>query len=118
LTRTGELGIKIKDGKLEFNPEILQRNEFLTESQDVTFILIDGLEKIISLEANSLAFSICQVPVIYKIGTSTHIKIHFTNESFEHAESFTLSEGNSEKVFQRTGEISSIELTLQESILR
>jgi hypothetical protein len=118
LTRTGELGIKIKDGKLEFNPEILQRNEFLTESQDVTFISIDGLEKIISLEANSLAFSICQVPVIYKIGTSTHIKIHFTNESFEHAESFTLSEGNSEKVFQRTGEISSIELTLQESILR
>ena len=118
LTRIGELGIKIKAGKLEFKPEILQKSEFLTESQNVTFILKDGSEKIISLEANSLAFSICQVPVIYKMGTSTHLKIHFNDSSIENSESAILSEENSQKVFQRTGEIVCIELTLRESILR
>ncbi len=118
LTRIGELGIKIKDGKLEFKPELLHTSEFLTENQDVTFILKDGSEKRISLEANSLAFSICQVPVIYKIGTSTHLKIHYTDHNIENLDSSIMSEEISQKVFQRTGDIAYIELTLQKSILR
>jgi hypothetical protein len=118
LTRIGELGVKIAAGKLAFKPEIMQKSEFSAKSQDVAFILADGTEKIIHLEANSLAFSVCQVPVVYRIGDSTHMEIHFKDQSVVHSERFTLSEENSQLIFQRTGDIVYIELTLPQSILR
>lgn len=37
LTRIGELGVKMKDGKLVFEPHLLSKSEFLQKETNATF---------------------------------------------------------------------------------
>jgi len=112
LTRFGELGIKVSDGKLKFEPQILHKEELVAQEKLIKMIDVNGNANTITMPEHSLAFTICQVPVIYKIGDSNSMKIHFTNGTTENSENTILSVENSEKVFNRTNEIQSIEITL------
>jgi len=112
LVRIGELGVKLENGQLLFQPNLLAKNEFISTPKTVTFITINGEEQNILLSENSLAFSICQIPVVYKISDKEEMIIHFANGKSETKKSLALSIENSAKVFQRTGEISHIEIHL------
>lgn len=116
LTRIGELGVKMKDGKLQFHPAMLNKNEFLEEEQEVTFILVDETEKTVKLEKGSLAFTICQVPVIYKLAASNQMEVYYDNGSHESFDSLELSLKNSKKIFQRTGGIVQIIVKINKNL--
>ena len=112
LTRIGELGVKFRNGKLEFSPQILQQNEFLKTSERATFTLVDGTEKTIDLAANSLAFTVCQVPVLYKLGKHIEVAIYDSAGNVKKSDSYILSTEDSKAVFLRTGKITLIEVTV------
>ena len=112
LTRIGELGVFISDGRLIFNPSLLNKNEFLNEKQEVTFNSLEGALDTILLETNSLAFTFCQVPIIYKIGTEKQLKLFFKNGKNEIFSSLELDRNYSQKVFHRTAEITKIEISI------
>jgi hypothetical protein len=118
LTRIGELGVIMNDGKLRFQPTLLHRNEFLIEENKVNFVTVDSSEKTIQLEKGSLAFSVCQVPVIYTIGTSSKIEIQYNNGAMKTFDSLELDTIESQKIVGRTGEISLIKIHLTEDKLR
>ena len=118
LTRIGELGVMMKDGKLEFQPTLLHRNEFLLEENAVNFVTVNGSEKTITLEKGSLAFSVCQVPVIYAMGASNQVEIEYNDGTTKTFESLELNAIESQKIFGRTGEISVIKIHLTEDKLR
>ncbi|MEK8179809.1 hypothetical protein WMW71_05605 [Flavobacterium buctense] len=118
LTRIGELGVKLKDGQLHFEPNFLLRNEFLTQEIEATFVLVDGTKMPLTLPKNSMAFTVCQVPVIYKIAAANHIELYNANGSKERLDSLELSKEQSTKIFQRTGEISQVVVYLDENNLR
>lgn len=118
LTRMAELGVKMKEGKLVFEPGLLSRNEFLQKEITASFVMTDGSVKNILLQPGSLAFTICQVPVIYKTAASNQVEVYYTNSS---QETFKTSELNSEisnKIFQRTGEIEHLKVYVIETNLR
>ena len=103
ISRFGELGLRVFDGKISFDPTILRKDEFnLTES---VFKYVDYNSKIksINLSKNTLAFSICQVPVIYHLSKSEKIIIKFENGDSKK------SRGN-EKIFERNNEIEKIDV--------
>ena len=112
LTRIGELGVKIYNGKIQFKPSILNENEFLTQSQEVCFIDIKGSKFKVLLEKDSLAFSYCQVPIIYSKSNTHKIDIFYSNGNKESIDSLELDTEKSNKVFQRTGEIMKIIVSL------
>lgn len=118
LTRVGELGVKMKNGKLQFQPTFLLRNEFLSEDTNADFVLVDGSKKTITLEKDSLAFTVCQVPIIYKIAQSNVIELYYANGANETVESLELNENQSKKIFFRTGEIAQVVVFLSEANLR
>lgn len=118
LTRIGELGVMMNEGKLEFQPTLLNRNEFLIEESEVNFVTVDGTYKKIQLEQGSLAFSVCQVPVIYTIAASNQMEIHYINGTSKTMESRALDANESQKIFGRMGEISLIKIYLTEDKLR
>jgi hypothetical protein len=111
LTRFGELGIKVHDGKLKFTPQILQKEEFLTEAKNIEYINVNGEVKSLSLNKNSMAFTVCQVPIIYELGGENKIEIQYlnTNETINDLE---LSKEISDLIFQRRNEIISIKVQL------
>ncbi|MBK7095513.1 MAG: hypothetical protein IPH57_10865 [Saprospiraceae bacterium] len=118
LTRIGELGVKMKDGKLVFEPHLLSKSEFLQKETNATFFLADGRLKNVLLEPNSLAFTVCQVPVIYKSAKSNKIEVYYINGAQESFSTSELNEQISSKISQRTGEIDHIKVYLNENNLR
>ena len=118
LVRIGEFGVKIKDGKLHFQPNFLQKEAFLSNDTEATFIMVDGSKNQIQLKKNSLAFTTCQVPVIYKIHIISKIVLNYKNGETKTFDSLELNKEESKKIVQRTNEISLVEVYLNESILR
>ena len=105
LTRKGELGIKIEDGKLSFQPTLLNQNQFLQQDEMIRFIDLEEKAYPMTLEKGSLAFTVCQVPIIYKIAAVNEIEVKFKNGKTETFSTLTLSDELSQKIFQRKGEI-------------
>ena len=108
----------MKNGKLHFQPTFLKKDAFLSNDTEATFIMVDGSKNQIHLKKNSLAFTTCQVPVIYTINTTSKIVLNYKNGETKTFDSLELNEVESKKIAQRTNEISVIEVYLNESILR
>jgi len=113
LSRFGELGVFVKKGKLQFNPRLLRKEEFLKESKVFKYIDVNKKLIKIELEHNSLCFTYCQVPVIYKLSTKENLKVEFNNGETYKNEMLILDAQNSKKVFERTGEINQIIVSIK-----
>ncbi|MFD2914505.1 hypothetical protein [Psychroserpens luteus] len=113
LCRFGELGVFVKNGILLFNPRLLRRNEFLSKPQIFTYTDVNKEVKTLELEKDSLCFTYCQVPVIYKISDRDQISVVFNNESSVEFKSLKTDLETSNKLFDRTGEINHIIVELK-----
>ena len=108
LSRFGELGVFVEDGKLVFKPQLLRVGEFLKEPKVFKYTNINKEVKEIQLEKDSLCFTYCQIPVIYKLSNKEKLNIDFNNDSILEFDSLNIDLQTSKKVFERTGEIRQI----------
>jgi len=118
LCRFGELGIFVENGSLKFNPCLLRKNEFLTEKETIDFVDISSSILSIDLEANSLCFSYCQIPMIYQLKDKKSTEVFFNDGTQIVNESLILDRETSNKIFRRTGDISKIIVSIIASDLR
>lgn len=118
LSRFGELGVFVKDGKLLFNPCLLRKNEFLSESKSFNYVDVNFKSKTIDLKSNSICFTYCQIPVIYKISNQRSIEVLLNDEKHKNFESLTIDKETSKLIFERTGEIMQIIVNILESELK
>lgn len=65
------------------------------------------------LEKDSLCFTYCQVPVIYKLAEQESLKVVFANDSIQEFEDPILDFLTSKKIFKRTGEIKQIIVSIK-----
>ncbi len=108
LTRKGELGIKVEAGQLLFQPSLLNENQFLKQEETVSFFDSNNNPFSITLPGGSLAFTICQVPIVYMKSDKNQIEVKYSNNAIETISSSSLSYELSQKIFQRTGEIAQV----------
>jgi len=108
LSRFGELGVFVSDGKLMFNPRLLRKEEFLKEPKIFTYVDIDNEVKEIEIEKGSLCFTYCQIPIIYKLSEKEALKVEFNQGPSLEFTDLNIDAQTSRKVFERTGEISQI----------
>lgn len=111
IARFGELGVKVEKGQIMFEPKLLATSEFLTEA--TAWVLPIAAETVIPLEANTLGFTFCGVPMIYHLGTEAKLVVTYrTGEAqvFEGAK--TLDKTISESIFNRAGTIGQVDVYL------
>ncbi len=113
LSRFGELGVFVNEGKLLFNPRLLRKEEFLNKSKKFTFTNINKEIKEIELEKGSLCFTYCQIPIIYKLAEKEGLKVVFNGDSVLEYDNLNLDLATSKRVFERTGEISQIIVSIK-----
>jgi len=118
LSRFGELGVFVKEGKLEFAPDMLRKTEFLLQAQNFSYIDVKGNNQQIEISANSLCFTYCQVPVIYTLSATKRIEIHYTDGSTRSLDSQQLDGTTSSQLFRRSGEIASLLVQVNEAVLK
>jgi hypothetical protein len=118
LSRFGELGVVISEGKLSFKPDLLRKEEFLKEDKIFNYFNVDVEQKVIQLQAGSLCFTYCQVPILYKIADQN--KLIITNQSNEALEfdSWTINSEFSSHIFNRTNEVKQVLVQIKKSYLK
>ena len=67
LSRFGELGVRVRDGSARIDPRLLRPIEFSTEPGVFQNLDVNGDWCEITLPARSLAFTWCQVPIVYHL---------------------------------------------------
>ena len=112
LSRIGELGVFVKEGKLNFSPKLLRENEFITTPQTFKYTAISKEEKTINLKEGSLCFTYCQIPIIYSLSEKEGIEVVFNDASKTIFNSLSLDVKTSTKVFSRSNEINHIEVSI------
>ncbi|MBT8258406.1 MAG: hypothetical protein KJO49_08045, partial [Bacteroidia bacterium] len=105
LSRLGELGVSVSNGEVKFNPKLLLKNEFLTESRAFNYPAIDGELTEITLKKDSLCFLYCLTPVIYELSDRNWIRIYSSESNYEELDGKILNRKFSSKLFSRSGEI-------------
>lgn len=108
LSRFGELGVRVSDGTLGFDPTILHADEFLTESKQFNYINVANQTASIDLPKDSLAFTYCQVPIIYKKSTEPAIEVVLHSGESNLFSGQYLDKETSQQIFQRTNTVSKI----------
>jgi len=66
LTRLGELGLRVEGGAVVLAPVLLRASEWTTAASTFRYRDVAGVPREIALEPGSLAFTFCQVPVVYR----------------------------------------------------
>ncbi len=112
LSRFGELGVFVKEGKLQFKPSLLRTQEFLKDPLSVSYTDVFNVNKDILLEKDTLCFTYCQIPIIYKLAETLKTEVVFNNNTVLKKEGLILDAETSLKVFNRTGEISQIVVSI------
>jgi hypothetical protein len=118
LSRFGELGVFVDNSRLIFNPCMLRKEEFLTEKEEFRYIDVHGKQKELSLEKQSLCFTYCQVPVVYKLADKNSLEIILSDGSSSKSEELKLDPALSKKVFGRTGDVVRLMVHVNQGILK
>ena len=108
LSRFGELGVVVSDGVLAFKPSLLRQQEFLAEDDVFNYIDVNQKEQAIAVSQGSLAFTYCQVPVIYTKSHQQSIQVVHKDGTEKTFEELKLDKTTSESLFRRTAEINHI----------
>jgi hypothetical protein len=104
ISRFGELGVSIEDGKLNFRPILLRKSEFVQTPKEFHFYDVDLNPRSIELGKNTLAFLFCQVPVIYHLSADSKIHIEWKSGEVIEIEGSAMSTVQSASLFSREGE--------------
>ena len=113
LARWGELGILVRDGSICFSPILLRKAEFLSSPQEFSYLDLHGERQTLELEPDSLAFTYCQVPVIYHHSKEKQIVLYFSDGTEELIQGHYMDPVNSDLIFSRKGRISRIAVWLE-----
>jgi hypothetical protein len=119
LSRFGELGVRINDGVVRFDPCLLRRQEFVDDVGTFEYLDVDGDWQELAVPAASLAFTWCQVPIVYRLDDADEsgIVIHREDGSTESTETLELTCDDSEALFRRSGDIRQLTVSINPNSL-
>jgi len=118
LSRFGELGVEVSEGKLGFNPRLLRKDEFLQESNIFNYIAIPSKKESILISKDSLCFTYCQIPVIYTIADEDSLTVDFSNGTSKTFNNLSLDVEISNQVFNRNGEVVQLNVQITKNRLK
>ena len=118
ISRFGELGVFIKHGKLYFNPCLLRKEEFISKETNFEYLSLFNGSQNKTIPADSLAFTYCQVPIIYHISDKDHLEIIFNDGTSSKIDALVIDHETSEKIFKRTGEVIQIKVYINNTYLK
>ncbi len=113
LARQAELGWTVKNGQLIFDHWLLDPQELLPAPAVFTYLDVDEKIRQTELTAGSLAYTVCQTPVVIKLGDEPGITVHFSDGPEQHIQGNTLDEENSRHIFLRDGIVTALKISFQ-----
>ena len=118
LSRFGELGVFVKAGQLYFDPCLLRKESFLTSPTSFKYLDLQGNKQEIHLGEGMLAYTYCQVPVVYQLSDKHEVEVEKVEGTKVRFDSWTIDQPTSEQIFNRTREVKQIKVSIQAAYLK
>ncbi len=112
LTRRGELGVFVEGGCVRFDPTLLRAAEFTNRADSFAYIDAQNREQTLQLPENSLAFTVCQTPVLYRCGDRAALHVSYAEGHSETIDGPQLDKATSGALFARNGAVTLVEVTV------
>jgi hypothetical protein len=112
LTRLGELGVSVRHGALCFAPTLLRPDEFLRAPGAFTFVDVAQRPTTLALPAESLAFTLCQTPVIYRRGDTAKLDVTLADGQAVVMPGHCLDLATSQSLLKRDGRVERLQVTV------
>jgi hypothetical protein len=113
ISRLGELGVRVKNENITFNISLINKEEFLSNTELFTYFDVNGEETEISIGKNSLAFTYCQVPIVYTLSNENRIIITDLNDQQTNITGMKLEESISKSIFSRNGKVKRLDVLIK-----
>lgn len=119
LTRFGELGIRVSDGAVRFQPDLLRLREFISEARQFCYLDVDGNWQDVAVPAAGLAFTWCQVPVIYELNDDAEPAVSVIRDDGTELRlaQLALPAAESAEWFRRSGRVRQLTVTVRRNML-
>jgi hypothetical protein len=119
LTRFGELGLRVIEGSIRFQPRLLRRCEFPDETRKLRFLDVEGKWNDLVVSRRSIAFTYCQVPITYRLVDQPAATINLTYGDGQITElnELGLPPEMSAELFERSGHVRRVEVRFSERLL-
>jgi hypothetical protein len=119
LARLGELGLRVSGGAVTFEPALLRVREFVTTPLTLRYLDVNGQWCEQQVPALGLAFTWCQVPLLYRIDDTVEptVTVYLEDGNRQVLPNLELPAGLASELFQRSGKIKQIELVLKTQLL-
>jgi len=110
LTRFGELGLRISGGAVHFDPRLLREREFVPAARAFRFVDVHDRWQEIPVPASGLAFTWCQVPIVYHLRTAggPSVTVTLQDGGIRTLSQLSLPAELSAEIFDRSGRIRQI----------
>lgn len=100
ITRFYELGVIVSNGDISFSPVLIKQSEFISEPQTWHFSVGAEMQSE-DLDAGSMAFTLCGVPVIYRLAENCSIQVFTDQADPEYMKGSCLGSTWSQSLFRR-----------------
>ena len=119
LTRLGELGIRVAEGRVHFEPSLLRPQEFRDAPGRLRYLDVDGEWEEVPVPAGGLAFTWCQVPFVYRLdgGAAPGLTVSYRDGDEGRLDAVALSGEDSASLFRRDGRLRKVVVTLHRNHL-
>ncbi|MGB5351475.1 MAG: hypothetical protein WBN10_17850 [Polyangiales bacterium] len=119
LTRFGELGVRVSEGAVKFELALLRAREFFASPRTFRFLDVDGQWQELTVPESGLAFTWCQVPIVYRLDDSAEQAVTLTLDDGSHLNltGLALPTEWSAELFLRSGRVRQVELVVRRSQL-
>ena len=110
LSRMAEIGVRIREGIVIFEPSLFESSEFLTSGSQLNYVDSKGNDRELHLSPGSFAFTLCQVPIVFRLSDQMELRVQRAggNENISR-NCNQLNAAESESLFMRDGTIEKIE---------
>ena len=118
LSRFGELGVHVLQGEVEFKPKLLRSREFLEDENPFRYLDVNNDWQQIIVPRSGIEVTWCQVPIVYQLSADKPALILTLSDGKQiRFNELTLAGEYTDALFNRTGFIKQIHITLNMSQL-
>ncbi len=114
ITRFYELGVNVSDGDISFSPFMLKRDEFISEPLTWSYSTGGALQSE-KLMPGSMGFTLCGVPVIYRLAESAGIHVFSDRDDPQFIPGNRMGPAWSKSVFRREKLVTKLVVDLPEN---
>ncbi len=112
LSRFGDLGVQVENGRITFHPAWMPQDEFLTRPVPFPHYDVHGTPATLTVPAGALAYTLCQVPVLAHREGPPAVQAHLADGTLRTWDTLALDHPTTRAILDRTGQVARVEVWL------